>query len=159
MKFTLDFTQHISKSHYDPLSARCSLLFVHLALRNSSFSKWNLLILTFPWSIQQKSAGDRGKVGTKSDVSAQSFWSFSIFKVLAPIPPVPGQHPCTDGPPSDHPSHHIRALLSSSLQFTLATSGWCRTVLLLHLWASCSPGSRKYRHAPKPASTRTDTSR
>ena len=45
---------------------------------------------------------------------------------------------CPDGP-----LDHIRALLSSSMQFTLATSGWCRTVLLLHLWASCSPGSRK----------------
>ncbi|KAG7238430.1 hypothetical protein INR49_030937 [Caranx melampygus] len=42
--------------------------------------------------------------------------------VLAPIPPVSWQHPCPDGLPP-RPLDHIRALLSSSLQFTLATSG------------------------------------
>lgn len=75
-------------------------------------------------------------------------------------PSVPAGPLGAAGPPANPgPAHHIRALLSSSVQFTLATSGRCRPVLVLHLWESCSPGSRKYRHAPKPARTRTDTSR
>lgn len=151
---------NISSSHIiSPLSACSLLLLVHLA----SFKFFFFLSSLFPDLYNkhllrsEKSRNDKTGLALSDSLSSLLF-SFSIFKVLAPTPPVSWQPPCPHGMPP-RPLDHIRALLSSSLQFTLATSGWCRTVLLLHLWASCSPGSKKYRHAPKPASTKTDTSR
>lgn len=145
--------QHVLQSTSSPFCAFGFIFFFFLTLLNFSLI-----------SNKKKSLKCVRETGNSwNDSSSIFLFLFSILNVLAPIPPLSWQHPCPDGlpprPAPPRPLDHIRALLSSSLQFTLVTSGWCRTVLLLHLWASCSPGSRKYRHAPKPARTRTDTSR
>lgn len=123
----------------------------------STISFWHHLQSNSSVSLQADSP--RGKKRKKKThnmlgIREKLVWWDKAYQIIPPLSIVEAPPP-----PRALPWDQMRASVSPSLQFTLATNGRCLVLLLLHMCVSCSPGSRKYRHAPNPASTKTETSR